>query len=86
MCDCVEKIINERKKELNAVQVSADKFDKYSDSFSYRLYRKDGKISSITKHSDVFYKYCPYCGKKLKIVPYINDSVATIATLSYGLG
>jgi hypothetical protein len=86
MCDCIEKLAQKEKERLGAVRIERDKTFIMGGTFNYRLKRKNGTVSSVTKHDFVLYTHCPFCGKKFTEhkLGRMNTTVASITTPSYG--
>jgi hypothetical protein len=90
MCNCIEELAQKEKERLGAVRIERDKSFIMGGTFNYRLKRKNGTVSSITKHDFVFYTHCPFCGKKFPEFKSkngnFNTTVATICTPTYSSG
>lgn len=75
-CECVTKWKNKIKKEFNAESISVEPFWNMG-KISYRkivipknIYKRDYNEPRISKYwfhaESKDFKFCPYCGKKLK--------------------
>ena len=72
-CRCYELGLDESQAEIVVSEiVKQDGVDddvcEWKDKELYGYYTSCTKFRSCIAHKDTYWKYCPYCGKKIKIV------------------
>lgn len=66
MCNCIQRIEEDVKNNHNAHMAFMEHSGKASE-VAYTPYTAKGNVSAHRRYLHIPWKYCPFCGKKIKI-------------------